>query len=210
MSRTEHTRVRAAGFQPAQGLAALVGLVYLAVGIVGFVRTGLGSFTGNQHQMLLGFMINPLHNLVHTVIGVLGLVFAASSPSARTFGWILFIGYGLIGIWGLMVTGVISSNPVSGLGNPLNLNGADNWLHLVTAVLGLIIAIMPARKRAQMESTDTGTTGAGMQQPVVTGNDVPGNADVPTRPVPQQTGADEPGRHRTSRWRARRPGHTTH
>ncbi|OXM61485.1 MULTISPECIES: DUF4383 domain-containing protein [Amycolatopsis] len=213
MSRSEQARVRAAGFQPVQVLAALVGLVYLVIGIIGFVRTGFGDFTGNPDHMLMGFMINPLHNLVHVVVGVLGLLFAASSASARTFGWILFIGFGLVTIWGLMITGVIASNPVSGLGNPLNLNAADNWLHGASAVLGLIMAVMPARKKVHVESTDSGA--ATMQQPMATG-DVPGNADVPTRPVPQQTGSPEAaaqqqtGRHRPSRWRMHRPGHTTH
>ncbi|MDQ0376894.1 DUF4383 domain-containing protein [Amycolatopsis thermophila] len=208
MSRSEHARVRVTGFQPVQMLAVVVGLVYLALGIAGFVRTGLGDFTGNQDHTVLGFMVNPLHNLVHIVVGVLGLLFAASSASARTFGWILFVGFGLVGIWGLMITGVIASNPVSGLGNPLNLNAADNWLHLVSAVLGLVMAIMPARKRAHVETTGTATATT-VQQPLVTGDEVPGNADVPTRPVPQQTEAAA-GRHRPSRWKMHRPGRTAH
>ncbi|WP_431921351.1 DUF4383 domain-containing protein [Amycolatopsis tucumanensis] len=210
MSRSEHARVRVAGFQPVQVLAALVGLVYLAIGIVGFVRTGFGDFTGNTDHMLMGFMINPLHNLVHVVVGVLGLLFATTSASARTYGWVLFIGFGLVTIWGLMITGVISANPVSGLGNPLNLNTADNWLHGATAVLGLIMAVMPARKKVHVESTDTATT---TQQPVVTGDNVPGNADVPTRPVPQQTAAQtgpQTGHHRPSRWRMHRSGRAAH
>jgi hypothetical protein len=210
MSRTEHARVRRAGFQPVQMLAALVGLVYLALGIVGFVRTGFGDFTGNQHEMFLGFMINPLHNLVHVVVGVLGLLFAASSPSARTYGWILLIGFGLVGIWGLMITGTISSNPVSGLGNPLNLNTSDNWLHLVTAALGLIMAIMPARKKAHVETAEPAAADTTVQQPVVTGDTVPGNADVTTRPVPQQTAEAAKGHHRPSRWKIPRPGRTAH
>ncbi|GAB3564506.1 hypothetical protein GCM10027445_08420 [Amycolatopsis endophytica] len=208
MSRTEHARVRVAGFQPVQVLAGLVGLVYLALGIVGFVRTGFGDFTGNQDHMVLGFLVNPLHNLIHIVVGVVGLLFAASSASARTFGWILFIGFGLVGIWGLMITGVISSNPVSGLGNPLNLNAADNWLHLVTAVLGLVMAIMPARKKAHVETDEPADTA--VQQPVTTGDTVVGNADVPTRPVPQQTAAAPAGHHRPSRWKIHRPGRAAH
>jgi Domain of unknown function (DUF4383) len=146
MARSEQAHIRVHGVQPGQVLAALAGLIYLVIGITGLTRTGFAGFAGNEHVMLLGFMINPLHNVVHVVLGVLGLLMATSSGGARTFGWILFVGYGLVAIWGLMITGVISSNPVSGLGNPLNLNQPDNWLHIGSAALGLIIAIMPARK----------------------------------------------------------------
>ncbi|TNC23452.1 DUF4383 domain-containing protein [Amycolatopsis alkalitolerans] len=142
------------GLQPVQLLAGLVGLVYLVIGIIGFTRTGFGNFAGHHDVRLLGFMINPLHNVVHVVVGGLGLLAALSSGLSRTFGWILFIGYGLVAIWGLMITGVISSNPLSGWGNPLDLNDADNWLHIGSAVLGLIMAIMPARKVVHMATPE--------------------------------------------------------
>jgi hypothetical protein len=161
MARSKDAHIRVQGLQPVQVLAALIGLVYLAAGVVGFARTGLGDFAGHQQLMLLGFMINPLHNLVHVVVGVLGLLGAMSSGLSRTFGWLLFLGFGLLSVWGLMITGVISANPVSNLGNPLNLNGSDNWLHIGTAVLGLIVAIMPARKVAHVKepvAADTAPT----------------------------------------------------
>ena len=150
MTRSQDAHIRVHGVQPVQVLAGIIGLVYLAFGIIGFVRTGFADFMGNQQHLLWGFMLNPLLNLVHVVAGVLGLLAATSSGASRTYGWVLFIGFGVVSIWGLMLTGVISSNPVSGLGNPLNLNAPDNWLHIVTAVLGLIIAVIPARKRAQV------------------------------------------------------------
>ena len=60
-----------------QILALVFGAVYLLVGIVGFFVTGFDNFAGNsQHEMLLFFMINPLHNIVHIVIGIAGLVLA--------------------------------------------------------------------------------------------------------------------------------------
>jgi len=151
MTRSQDAHIRVHGVQPVQVLAGLIGLLYLALGIAGFARTGFVHFTGNQDLLVLGFRINPLLNLVHVVVGVLGLLAATSSGASRTYGWLLFIGLGLVSIWGLMLTGVISSNPVSGWGNPLNLNASDNWLHIVTALLGLIVAIMPARKRVHVD-----------------------------------------------------------
>ncbi|MFC4000759.1 DUF4383 domain-containing protein [Prauserella oleivorans] len=161
MDRGTETRVRRAGMQPVQLLAGLVGLVYLALGIIGFVLTGFGDFTGTDHSTLLVFGINPLHNIVNLVVGVLGVLMALNSSMARTYGWLLFIGFGLLFVWGLAITGVFSSNPVSGLGNPLNINNPDNWLHLGTALVGLLIAVMPARKKI-VQTTDTAGT-AGMR-----------------------------------------------
>jgi hypothetical protein len=140
------------GLQPAQILAALVGIVFLVAGVIGFVRTGFGDFAGHQHVYLLVFAINPLHNLVHVVIGLLGIVMSVGSGLARAFGWLLFFAYGAMFVWGLMITGALTTNPVSGAGNPLNLNGADNWLHLGSAAVGLLIAVLPARKAALVAS----------------------------------------------------------
>jgi hypothetical protein len=140
-------RVKVAGLQPAQVLVALVSLLFIAAGVVGFLRTGFGDFAGEQHAMLLGFAVNPLHNVIHLAFGVLGLLLAGSSGLSRAFGWILFIAYGAIFVWGLMLAGVISTNPVSGLGNPLALNTNDNWLHLGFAAVGLLIAVLPARRK---------------------------------------------------------------
>jgi hypothetical protein len=154
--------------QPTQVLAGLVALAFLALGIVGFVRTGFNDFTGHDHGTLLGFAINPLHNLVHLVLGVVGLLLVWASATARLFGWIVFAAYGALLVWGLMLVGFTSTNPVSELGNPLNLNVADNWLHLGLAVLGLVIAVLPARRRIVEEVPETT-----VQEPV-------------TEPVPAQ------------------------
>ncbi|KOX18849.1 hypothetical protein ADK67_35095 [Saccharothrix sp. NRRL B-16348] len=156
-------RVKVAGLQPAQVLAGLVGLVFLALGVLGFVRTGFGDFAGDQHATLLGFTLNPLHNVVHLAFGVLGLLMASTSGLARLYGWILFIGYGAVLLWGLALAGVFSTNPVSGLGNPLALNVNDNWLHLGIAALGLLIAVLPARRKIVTEPPVDTRTG----EPVV-------------------------------------------
>ncbi|MBW4721103.1 DUF4383 domain-containing protein [Saccharothrix obliqua] len=151
MTHSTIGRVKVAGLQPAQVLAGLLGVAFLVVGIAGFVRTGFGDFAGEHHSTLLGFSINPLHNVIHLAFGVLGLLMATNSALARTYGWIVFIAYGLVLVWGLMLVGVVSSNPVNGLGNPLALNTNDNWLHLGLAAVGLLIAVLPARRRIVTE-----------------------------------------------------------
>ncbi|PRY33769.1 DUF4383 domain-containing protein [Umezawaea tangerina] len=147
MKNSTAGRVKVAGLQPAQVLVALMSVLFIAAGVAGFLRTGFGDFAGEQHSMLLGFAVNPLHNVIHLAFGVLGLLLAGSSAMARVYGWILFLAYGAVFVWGLMLAGVISSNPVSALGNPLALNSNDNWLHLGFAAVGLLIAVLPARRK---------------------------------------------------------------
>src|SRR5215210_4989237 len=44
------------------------------LGVIGFFVTGFDDFAAHTGESLLGFMINPLHNIVHLVIGVAGLL----------------------------------------------------------------------------------------------------------------------------------------
>lgn len=211
MARSKDAHIRVQGLQPVQVLAGLVGLAYLALGIVGFARTGLGDFAGHQQAMLLGFMINPLHNLVHVVVGVLGVLTATSSGLARTFGWVMFIGFGLVAIWGLMITGVFSSNPVSNLGNPLNLNDADNWLHIGSAVLGLIIAIMPARKVAAVVEPEPAGATTAQTEPIRTGAPAePTRTDVPANAPEGARSPESSGHWRRPAWMRRRSHTAAH
>jgi len=126
---------------PFQWLALIIGIVYLLVGLVGFAITGFDNPTEHDHsQTLMGFAINPLHNIVHVVVGILGLALWSTVARARAYGWILAIGYGATFVYGL----VVADNAD---GNILNINGADNGLHLVSALAGLAIALWPARDR---------------------------------------------------------------
>ena len=128
--------------QPHQWLALIIGIVYLVVGLAGFLVTGFDGFVEHDHsQTLVGFAINPLHNIVHIVIGLAGIALWSTAPRARTYGWLLFIGYGAAFVYGL----VVANNPDA---NILNINGADNGLHLVSALAGLAIALWPRRDRA--------------------------------------------------------------
>ena len=136
-----------------QWLALVVGIVYLLVGIAGFFVTGFDMAGFTEHdpdQALLGFAINPLHNIVHLVIGILGIGAWSRSASARTFGWLLLIGYGAAFVYGLFAV----DNPEI---NYLNINHADNWLHLGSALVGLLIAVWPAPARVvdQPGTTET-------------------------------------------------------
>jgi hypothetical protein len=120
-------------------LALAFGAVYLLVGIVGFFVTGFDHFADNdQHEMLLGlFMINPLHNIAHILVGVAGLVLARTLAGARTYGWLLAVLYAALFVYGLIAVGKSWDF--------LNINAGDNVLHILTALVGLAIALIPVR-----------------------------------------------------------------
>jgi hypothetical protein len=122
-------------------VALAFGAIYLLIGIIGFFITGFDDFFAhNTNETLLGFEINGMHNVVHILIGVAGLVLAKNLAGARTYGWLLAVGYGAAFIYGLIALGKDWDF--------LSLNGADNVLHLLTAVVGLAIALGPVRDAA--------------------------------------------------------------
>jgi hypothetical protein len=118
-------------------LSLAFGAIYLLVGIVGFFITGFDDFFGHTDETLLIFDINPAHNVVHILIGIAGLVLGRTLAGARTYGWLLAVGYGAAFVYGLIAVGQDW--------DILNINGADNGLHLATALVGLVIALMPVR-----------------------------------------------------------------
>jgi len=111
--------------RPVQAAALLVGVVFLAVGVLGFIpgaTSGDLAFAGpHTGALLFGvFAVSVLHNLVHLLFGVLGLVASAWRGASRMF---LVVGGGLYLL--LWVYGSFIHE-----GGPLPVNNADNWLHL--------------------------------------------------------------------------------
>jgi hypothetical protein len=132
----------AATRHPSQLLALAIGAVYTLVGILGFLVTGLEDFAAETDKTLLGFELNPLHNIVHMAIGLAGLALWRRLDSARLYGWLLAAGYGATFVYGLLAAGNRDINFLS-------INGADNGLHLVSAIAGLAIALWPAQRTAR-------------------------------------------------------------
>jgi hypothetical protein len=126
---------------PSQLLALAIGAVYTLIGILGFFITGFENFAAETDKTLLGFEINPLHNIVHLAIGLAGLAMWRRLDTARAYGWLLAAGYGLTFLYGLFAAGNSDINFLS-------LNGADNVLHLLSAAAGLSTALWPATRTA--------------------------------------------------------------
>ncbi|MGH3694278.1 MAG: DUF4383 domain-containing protein [Pseudonocardiaceae bacterium] len=111
------------------------GGVYVLVGLLGFAVTGLSGFASMSGPMLLGiFMINPLHNIVHVLVGALliagGLASITVSKGVNTTVGAVYL---LVFVAGLALQGSSA--------NILALNGADHGLHLVSALLLLAVGI---------------------------------------------------------------------
>ena len=126
-----------------QNVARLVGIVFLLVGIAGFipgVTTNLYDgleFAGDDGTAeLLGlFQVSVLHNIVHGLFGLAGLALAATASGARTF----LIGGGAIYL-GLAVLGIV------GGGDWIPANNADNWLHLLLGAGMIGLGIVTTRE----------------------------------------------------------------
>ncbi|MEH0829032.1 MULTISPECIES: DUF4383 domain-containing protein [unclassified Micromonospora] len=121
----------AAGPKPRiQGVALVVAVVFLVLGVLGFVpgvTTGYDDLTFAGHHSgakLLGlFQVSVLHNALHLLFGLLGLVMARRVGAAR-----LFLAGGGVAYLGLWLYGFAIDQESAA--NFVPLNDADDWLHL--------------------------------------------------------------------------------
>jgi len=124
-----------------QAIAALVGVFFAVVGVVGFAATGFGGFAAHDTpDRLFGLSLNPLQNLVHLAVGAAGIALSARLARTRLYGWVLVVGLG--GLFGYGVLAVRYPDV-----DVLNLGWAANWLHLAFALVGLVIATGPVSSR---------------------------------------------------------------
>ncbi len=144
---TTHMHSRTTGRTNVQKAAMLVGAVFLLVGILGFVP-GITSnfdqlhFAGHHSEaMLLGlFQVSALHNVVHLLFGVAGLVLARSAGGSKSFllyGGIIYL---VLFVYGLVV-------PQDSVGNFVPVNMFDNILHLVLGVAMIALAMILTKGR---------------------------------------------------------------
>jgi hypothetical protein len=115
-----------------KGAAILFGLVFLVVGILGFVPAATTNINGMP--MLLGiFHVNAAHNIVHLASGAVFLLcgLAGAGPS-RTFFRIFGVVYAAVAALGFYY----GDQPILGL---ISNNMANVWLHVVLALAMLIL-----------------------------------------------------------------------
>lgn len=126
-----------------QKAAMAVGVVFLLVGVLGFipgVTTDYDQMEFAGHESgaeLLGiFQVSILHNIVHLLFGIAGIAAAKSYSGSRNYligGGVIYL---VLWIYGLLVGDNSSANFVP-------MNDADDWLHLLLGIgmIGLGVAL---------------------------------------------------------------------
>ena len=136
----------------AESLAAVGGLVFVIVGVAGFVPGLVQHYdqlrwwkNGSGAQLFGVFQTSILHNLVHLGFGAAGLLAARTAVTARAYLSGVGIVYFALGIYGLLIDRFGSSNVVP-------VDRADDWLHVGLGVAivyaGLAVALTPLRPAA--------------------------------------------------------------
>jgi hypothetical protein len=135
-----------------QKSSVLVGVALFVLGVLGFIpgvtaNYGSLAFAGHgSDAMLLGvFQVSVLHNLIHLLSGVAGVLMSRRPLPARNF--LIGAGVAYMVLWTLGQF-LAQDSPV----NVLPVNSADNWLHLGlgTAMIGFGVAFSryaPAKLR---------------------------------------------------------------
>ena len=115
---------------PAQIFALVFGVVYLLVGILGFAVTGFDGFAAKSYEeVFIIFPVNPLHNIVHIVVGALLIGGSRTHSAAKGVNMAVGVVYLLVFVLGLL--GVLKFLAIE------NAASADNYLHLGTAALAI-------------------------------------------------------------------------
>jgi hypothetical protein len=126
----------------AKTVATIIGVVFLLVGILGFVAPGVG-----------GFHLSTAHNLIHIVSGAASLYFglAGTLSGARLFCIVFGAVYGLLGVAGFLL-GSPGSPSMPGMAadsrlfkvmpGQLELGTSDHTFHVLLAIVYIAAGLM--------------------------------------------------------------------
>ena len=118
----------------AKSVVTLISAVLVLVGVLGFFN-----------DPVLGiFEVDTVHNVIHLGSGLVGLIMASQGMAAtfaKAFGAI----YGLVAILGFMQH---SGTGTTKLLNLIEINHADNYLHVLLTVVLLAVGFMREPTRA--------------------------------------------------------------
>ncbi len=129
----------------AKKLAKIFGIVFIVVGLLGFFN----------NPVLGLFEVNTAHNVVHLLLGVI-LLWGAKSNASKVLKWVAIV-YFVVALLGFFMAS--SGGMLLGF---IDVNAADNWLHLVLALV-LFWASMGGKKPMMPSSApSSGGSGASM------------------------------------------------
>jgi len=116
-----------------QTFSLVFGLVYLIIGVAGFTVTGFDDFAaGPVDGTLIIFGLNPLHNIVHILIGGAWVLSSRTHATARIASLGIGAAYALVAVLGFF--GALKFLSIDSLADP------DNFLHIATAALAFYFA----------------------------------------------------------------------
>lgn len=126
MATATESQAEHASTGPQVGVAIFFGAVLALVGILGPVLAG-----ANDNLIIFGR--NYLHDAVHLGSGVAGLAagYYAGGKFAKQYNVTLGVVYALVTVLGFVATGLLA--------DLINLNAADNFLHLALALVFLAV-----------------------------------------------------------------------
>lgn len=146
------------GRSPIQIVALIYGIVFLLVGVAGFIpgvtqNLDTLQFAGHEGEaMLLGiFHVSILHNIVHLLFGIAGVAMARTPGLSRHYllwGGIIYL---LLAAYGVFIDYESAANFVP-------LSDANNWLHFVLGVTMVALSFLP---RGTRDTRDADRTAAG-------------------------------------------------
>ncbi len=125
--------------------ALVAGIIYLLVGVAGFIPA-LGDERNSPDltvdslyfDLLWLFPVNILHNLVHLLIGALGVLAARSFDAARRYSQALAVVYAVLAVMGLIDAGNLHTTF-----ELIPLFSHDIWLHALTAAVAAYFGFGP-------------------------------------------------------------------
>ncbi len=133
----------------ARRFATAVGAVFLLVGVLGFVpgiTQDLDDITFAGHESraeLLGiFQVSILHNIVHLLFGIVGLLLARKGRTAVLYLLAGGVVYLVLALYGALIEHDHDANFVP-------VNTADDWLHLGLGLGMIALGLIARQYRAQ-------------------------------------------------------------
>lgn len=124
-----------------QTAALVVSALFVILGIAGFIpgitQNAPGDFMGENSpgSIFDAFQTSILHNLVHLLFGVVGIVLARTWDGARKFligGGLVYLVLWLIGMFSAM--------------DWLPADVTDHWLHFVLGLVMLALGVLLSRR----------------------------------------------------------------
>ena len=139
---TSDTQPSTTGRASIQKGAALVSIVFLLVGVAGFIPGITANYSSlrfaghhSEAQLFGYFQVSVLHNVVHLLFGVVGLVLARTALGARNFLLYGGVAYAVLFFYGILIEYQSSANFVP-------FDDADNALHFALAVGMLVLSFL--------------------------------------------------------------------